>query len=119
MDEPVGGSELDAIGIWRKSVLERVLLVCFVILSAGLAVALHNRILGGRVFAIALLPGWLLVTASLWPRASLVFRQFALIAGMLTVAIGSVAKLGFSAVNGFCAHLMLVVMVALFMGRRA
>jgi signal transduction histidine kinase/ActR/RegA family two-component response regulator len=114
------GSELDAIASWRKSMLERVLIVCFVMLSCGLLLAFQKTpIFERRIFAIALVPGWSLVFAALWPRASLRFRQVALTAGMLTVAIGSVAKLGLSAVNGFCAHMMLVVMVALFMGRFA
>jgi signal transduction histidine kinase/ActR/RegA family two-component response regulator len=113
-------SELDAIAAWRKSMLERVLLTCFVLLSIGLLLAFRKPyLLERRIFAVALVPGWLLVAAALWPKSSLLFRQVALTGGMLTVAVGSVAKLGLQAVNGFCLHLMLVVMVALFMGRFA
>jgi signal transduction histidine kinase/ActR/RegA family two-component response regulator len=120
MDQSSGGSELDAIAAWRKSMLERVLITCFVVLSLALLFAFRKPyIFEGRIFAVAIVPGWLLVAAALWPRSSLRFRQVALTAGMLTVAVGSVARLGLQAVNGFCAHLMLVVMVALFMGRRA
>jgi signal transduction histidine kinase/ActR/RegA family two-component response regulator len=119
MSPPARRSELDAIAAWRKSMLERVLLASFVLLSVGFVMGLVKPIFEHRIFAIALLPGWLLVVAALWPKSSLRLRQVALTAGMLTVAVGSVAELGLQAINGFTLHLMLVVMVALFMGRVA
>ena len=100
--------------------LERVLITCFVLLSAALVFSLWKpRVFRGGVLALALLPGWLLVSAALWPRASLRFRQVAVTAGMMTAVVGAVAQLGLQAINGFTAHLMLVVMVALFTGRAA
>jgi signal transduction histidine kinase len=114
-------SELRALAEWRTAVLERVLWLCLLMLSAAMALSFRRPyIFERRIFAVVLLPGWLLVaTATLWPRAPARLRQLALVLGLLTVSVGSVAKLGFQAVNGFCAHLMLVVMVALFTGRRA
>jgi signal transduction histidine kinase/ActR/RegA family two-component response regulator len=115
------GAELRALAEWRQAVLERVLWLCLALMSVAIVLSFYRPyIFERRVFAVALLPGWLLVTtATLWPRAPVWLRQFALVLGLLTVSVGSVAKLGFQAVNGFCAHLMLVVMVALLAGRRA
>jgi hypothetical protein len=78
MSQHGSGSELDAIASWRRSMLERVLITCFVLLSLALLFSFWRpRLFEGRILAAALLPGWLLVTAGLWPKASLGFRQVA------------------------------------------
>jgi signal transduction histidine kinase/ActR/RegA family two-component response regulator len=120
MSPRAGRSELDAIAAWRTSMLERVLLASFVLLSVTLVFSVvRPHIFRSGIFAVSLLPGWLLVAVALWSKSSLRLRQVALTAGMLTVTVGSVAKVGLQAVNSFCLHLMLIVMVALFMGRIA
>jgi signal transduction histidine kinase/CheY-like chemotaxis protein len=105
----------------RKSILERLLLLCMLLLSSVMLLSFRKPFLFERkIFAIAILPGWLLVAiAALWPRAPQAFRRLTLILGVLTISFGSVAKLGFQATNSFCAHLMLLVMVSLMMGKRA
>jgi signal transduction histidine kinase/ActR/RegA family two-component response regulator len=121
MVEREQGPELRAIADWRARLLERVLLLCVGLLSIAMLLTFREPFIFERkLFAVAILPSWLLVCgAALSPRGWLRFRQVALVLGLLTVAVGSVAKLGFQAANGFCIHLMLVVMVALFMGKRA
>jgi signal transduction histidine kinase/CheY-like chemotaxis protein len=115
------GSEQGSIAQWRKLMLERVLVFCLVLLTGAMLLSFRKPVIFERkIFALAILPGWLLVAAAaLWPRAPLRFRQLTLILGVLTVSFGAVLRLGFQATNGFCANLMLLVMVSLMMSRRA
>jgi signal transduction histidine kinase/CheY-like chemotaxis protein len=114
-------SELRAIAEWRAAILERVLWVCLLLLSVAVLLSFQRSFFfQGKLLMTTILPSWALVaSATLWPKAPLRFREITLVAGLLTLTVGGVAKLGFQAINAYTAHLMLVVMVSLFMGQRA
>lgn len=106
---------------FRQRVLDRVLLLCFAALLTGLATTFNDAYAKREyLFQLALLPGAICVGwAALWTKAPTRLRHLALVIGVITASCGVAFKTGFLTPNAFSAHLMLVVLTALVIGRRA
>ena len=106
---------------FQSYVLNRVLvLVLLACVTSVITTFRDDYMRSAHIFDYAILPGAIVVAcATFWPKAPIRFRQLALILGLLTAAVGAVARAAFLVPNGFCAHLLLVVLVGMFMGRRA
>ena len=106
---------------WRKVVLDRVLL-----LSSGVfTLAVVLLMFGGpepdlRLRMFSIVPGWLiLLAATLARRASFGVRCTGFVSGVLLATLVLAIQVGFTASNVLVAQLLVLVLVALLVGRRA
>lgn len=99
---------------------DRVLVFCFILCATAVVATYESEGTARDAALFAVLPGALVVgVAMVWLDGPTRLRQLALIIGLMGAAVGAAVELSFSVPNPFVAHMLLVVLVALFMSKRA
>ncbi|MCA9541376.1 MAG: hypothetical protein KC620_20890, partial [Myxococcales bacterium] len=110
----------DTVASWRRTVLERALWTAVVVVFFAMATVYVEHTASGLRTAPRLLPGELVLAAALaWRRGPTTVRAWMLIGGFGMVVAGAALEMGYLLPNALSAGLLMSVLTALIVGRRA